>query len=134
MAEPMYWRIAQDLRHEIEGGELRPGQQLPTEQELREKYGASRNTVRDAMKWLMSRALVDSRPGQGTFVSEQPDAFITTLSPAPTLATNAGAARGLPHNVRSAPGDTERNGTPPGWSCKAPMIMSPTNWEWPREP
>ncbi len=80
MAEPMYWRIAQDLRQEIEDGKLRPGQQLPTEAELREKYGTSRNTVRDAMKWLASRAMIDSRPGQGTFVAEHPDAFVMTLS------------------------------------------------------
>jgi GntR family transcriptional regulator len=80
MAEPMYWRIAQELRQEIEDGKLRPGQQLPTEAELRERYGTSRNTIRDAMKWLTNRGLVDSRPGQGTFVVERPDVFITTLS------------------------------------------------------
>ncbi len=80
MAEPMYWRIAQDLRQEIEDGKLRPGQQLPTEGELRERYGTSRNTIRDAIKWLASRAMVDSRPGQGTFVAEHPDTYVTTLS------------------------------------------------------
>jgi GntR family transcriptional regulator len=93
MAEPMYWRIAQDLRHEIEGGKLRPGQQLPTELELREKYGASRNTIRDAMKWLASRAMVDSRPGQGTFVAEHRDTFVTTLSA--DIQTGRGGGEGL---------------------------------------
>ena len=92
MAEPMYWRIAQDLRQEIEGGKLGPGQQLPTELELRQRYGASRNTIRDAMKWLTSRALVDSRPGQGTFVAVHPEIFLTTLSA--DAATGLGGGEG----------------------------------------
>ena len=52
MANPMYRQIAEDLRAQIEGGDLEPGQQLRTEIELREHYGASRNTVRDAIKLL----------------------------------------------------------------------------------
>jgi GntR family transcriptional regulator len=80
MPDPMYWRIAQDLRRAIESGDLRPGQQLPTEMDLRDEYNASRNTIRDAIKWLTSRALVETRPGQGTFVVEPPETFVTTLS------------------------------------------------------
>lgn len=80
MADPMYWRIAQDLRQDIESGKLRPGQQLPTELDLREQYSASRNTIRDAIKWLASRALIETRPGQGTFVVDRLDIFVTTLS------------------------------------------------------
>ena len=79
-AEPMYRKIAQDLRQQIESGTLAPEQQLPTEQELCEKYTASRNTIRDAIKWLMNRALVETRPGQGTFVAKRPMPFVTTLS------------------------------------------------------
>jgi DNA-binding transcriptional MocR family regulator len=45
MASPMYQLIAQDLRERIESGELPPGEQLPTELELRARYGAARNTV-----------------------------------------------------------------------------------------
>ena len=52
----------------IESGELPPGSQLPTELELRDRYSASRNTVRDAIKWLTAHDLVETRPGQGTFV------------------------------------------------------------------
>jgi DNA-binding GntR family transcriptional regulator len=50
----MYRLIADDLREQIESGELEPGQQLRTELELREVYDASRNTVRDAIKWLIT--------------------------------------------------------------------------------
>jgi GntR family transcriptional regulator len=81
MADPMYRQIADDLRRQIEEGELPPGAQLRTELELREKYEASRNTVRDAIKWLITRGLVETRPGQGTFVVEKIDPFVTPLSP-----------------------------------------------------
>src|SRR5487761_505434 len=86
MTEPMYWRIAQDLRMEIESGHLRAGEQLPTELELRERHDASRNTIRDAVKWLTSRGLVETRPGLGTFVIQKIEPFVTTLSADPETA------------------------------------------------
>jgi GntR family transcriptional regulator len=79
-ADPMYRQIADDLRRQIEDGGLAPGQQLRTELELREKYEASRNTVRDAIKWLITRGLVETRPGQGTFVVQRISPFVTTLT------------------------------------------------------
>ncbi len=80
----MYRQIAEDLRRQIENGDLPPGAQLPTELELRETYDASRNTVRDAIKWLITRGLVEARPGQGTFVPMRIDPFVTPLSPTTT--------------------------------------------------
>lgn len=80
MADPMYRQIADDLRGQIESGDLEPGQQLRTELELRDHYEASRNTVRDAIKWLTSLGLVETRPGQGTFVVRKEDPFVTTLT------------------------------------------------------
>jgi len=80
MPETMYRRIADDLRKKIKSGALAPGSQLPTELELREQYEASRNTVRDAVKWLINLGLVETRPGQGTFVVEKINPFITNLS------------------------------------------------------
>jgi GntR family transcriptional regulator len=68
MAEPIYRRIAEDLREKIESGALRPGSQLPTELELRKQYDASRNSIRDAQRWLITCGLIETRPGQGTFV------------------------------------------------------------------
>src|SRR5215468_3994526 len=83
MASLMYRLIAQDLRERIESGDLLPGDQLPTELELRDKYGAARNTVRDAVRSLAARGLVETRPGQGTFVARRLRPFVTTLSPHP---------------------------------------------------
>jgi GntR family transcriptional regulator len=82
MPEPMWRRIAEDLRQKIESGELGGGgKALPSELELREEYEASRNTVRDAVKWLVTRGLVVTRPGQGTYVTNKIDPFVTVLSP-----------------------------------------------------
>ena len=90
MASSMYREIAEDLRGQIEAGKLPPGGRLPTELELRDKYNASRNTVRDAIKLLTTLGLVATRPGQGTFVVQKIDPFITTLSGDPTTGFGGG--------------------------------------------
>lgn len=79
--QPMYLQIAEDLRRQIDSGFLERGSQLPTEHELREKYGASRNTVRDAIQRLTEMHLVEPKPGKGTFVAKTIEPFITDLSP-----------------------------------------------------
>lgn len=83
MAAPMYRVIAEQLRQRIESREFDTGK-LPTEQELQERYGASRNTIRDAIKQLTTLGLVETRPGQGTFVVSPIDPFVTTLTGDPT--------------------------------------------------
>lgn len=77
---PMYQQIAEDLQAQIESGLLEPGAQLPTEFELRDRYNSSRNTIRDAIKRLTSMGLVETRPGQGTFVTRRIDPFVTVLN------------------------------------------------------
>src|SRR5271170_3013306 len=80
MPDPMWKQIAEDLRHKIESGELgRDGKPLPTELELQAEYSASRNTIRDAIKWLVTRGMVYTRSGQGTFVTQRIDPFVTKL-------------------------------------------------------
>ena len=83
MTAPMYRRIAQELRQQIRSGHPGPGEQLPTELELGERYEASRSTIRDAIKWLTVNGLVESRAGQGTFVRRRTEPFVTTLSAGP---------------------------------------------------
>jgi GntR family transcriptional regulator len=101
MASPMYRQIAEDLRAQIDTGALEPGRQLQTELELRESYGASRNTVRDAIKLLTALGLVETKPGQGTFVVRKIDPHVTTLTtnpktgPGGDITQDSGAARSL---------------------------------------
>ena len=80
MPEPMYRRIAEKLRDEIESGRLEPGTQLPSESEMQDTHKASRNTVRQAMELLAGWGLVETRPGQGTFIRAKYETFVTTLS------------------------------------------------------
>jgi GntR family transcriptional regulator len=80
MADPMWKQIAEDLRQKIESGDLgRDGKPLPTELDLQAEYQASRNTVRDATKWLAGLNLIYTRSGQGTFVTPKVNPFVTKL-------------------------------------------------------
>jgi GntR family transcriptional regulator len=83
MQQPMYQQIAEDLRAQIESGILQPDAQLPTELELCDRYASSRNIIRDAVKLLTSQGLVETRPGQGTFVTRRIDPFVTVLTADP---------------------------------------------------
>ena len=82
MADPLYQRIANDLRAQIETGQLERRSQLPPEEELGRQFRASRNTIRDAIKFLINLGLVETRAGQGTFVVDPPDPLVTTLTTA----------------------------------------------------
>lgn len=63
-----YLVIAAELRARIESGELQPGGALPSEAGLRRRYGASRNTVRQALAVLERDGLVVAEHGRGRFV------------------------------------------------------------------
>ena len=84
---PLYRKIAEDLRGQIKAGELAPGDRLKSEAELMEEYGqdgkVSRNTVRDAIRLLVGRGLVETRAGQGTFVVRKTEPFLTRLTQDP---------------------------------------------------
>lgn len=66
-----YQRVAKSLRSDIESGRWKPGDRLPSEQELIELHGVSRNTVRQALALLASSNIVQRHQGRGTFVSPQ---------------------------------------------------------------
>ena len=51
-------------------GKLRPGEQIPTEVELSEKFGVARNTTREAIKILVAMGVLEIRRPVGTFVCE----------------------------------------------------------------
>jgi GntR family transcriptional repressor for pyruvate dehydrogenase complex len=52
----------------IAEGRIKPGDRLPPERELAERFKASRNSVRDAIRVLEQRGLIESRQGDGTYV------------------------------------------------------------------
>jgi DNA-binding FadR family transcriptional regulator len=61
-------QVVQDLGCRIVGGELEPGEPLPAVETLCEQLGVSRTVIREAVKSLAARGLVDSRPKRGTVV------------------------------------------------------------------
>ncbi|HMI50166.1 MAG TPA: GntR family transcriptional regulator [Candidatus Saccharimonadales bacterium] len=66
---PLYYQILQRLIVQIRTGELKPGDLIPSEQEISVRLGVSRMTARQALKSLCSRGLAYSQSGKGTFVS-----------------------------------------------------------------
>ena len=69
-AAPLHDQIRRSIEERIESGELRPGDQLPTEHEYAESLGVSIAPVRQAMLDLAGRGLVVRVKGRGTFVAE----------------------------------------------------------------
>ena len=80
-AATLYATIEETIAAEIAQGEYRPGDQLPTEDALLERFQVSRITVRRAIQNLVSRGLLEIRRGLGTFVlSPRIEAELTKLT------------------------------------------------------
>jgi GntR family transcriptional repressor for pyruvate dehydrogenase complex len=67
--ERLYQQIVQQIELRFVTGELKVGDQLPSERELAEQFGVSRIAVREAVKALREKGLVEIRPGRGTFIT-----------------------------------------------------------------
>lgn len=67
-------QLVEYLLNMIKSGQVKPGEKLPSEQELMSQMGVSRTCVREAVKSLESLRLIEARPGTGTVV----------LDPSPT--------------------------------------------------
>ncbi len=66
---PAYLRIEQEIRALIDSGIYRPGDRIPTEDELCRKYGVAKMTVRQGLSRLVTSGLLLRRRGVGTFVA-----------------------------------------------------------------
>ena len=91
---PLYIQAIEALTARIESGELKPGTQLPPEDELAASLGISRSTLREALGHLETHGLIARRQGIGTFVSipSGPGFFggLERLEPFQYLASAAG--------------------------------------------
>lgn len=68
-SERLYERIVDQIERRILAGDLKIGDQLPAERELAEQFAVSRTAVREAIKTLREKGLVEIRLGRGTFVT-----------------------------------------------------------------
>jgi len=64
----LYEVVAAQLERLILDGALQPGDKLPPERELAERFEVSRSAVREALRSLELKGLVEPRPGEGTLV------------------------------------------------------------------
>lgn len=71
---PTFKRRSEGVLNALEdlilSGEVQPGDRLPTERELAERFGVGRNSVREAIRQLSMLGLVEAYQGGGTFVAE----------------------------------------------------------------
>ena len=76
--KPLAEQVADHIVNYIVENEMEAGAKLPNEFELAERIGVGRSTVREAIKILVSRNIVEIRRGAGTFVSEQKGCLLYT--------------------------------------------------------
>ncbi len=67
----LYEQIVKQIEDSIEKGALKAGDQLPAERELALQFGVSRTAVREAVKALREKGLVEAYPGRGTFITSE---------------------------------------------------------------
>jgi len=80
MSATQYARIKQALRTRIESGELRPGDRVPSENQLVTQFGVSRMTARRALLELAEDGLLTRTQGLGSFVADnRPVSSITQI-------------------------------------------------------
>jgi len=67
---PIYYQIKQTIKTWIINKEFNPGGKIPSENELAERFGVSRLTIRQAISQLTQEGFLISRRGEGTFVTD----------------------------------------------------------------
>ncbi|MFB8777105.1 GntR family transcriptional regulator [Streptomyces broussonetiae] len=71
-AVPRYVQIADEIVQQIRAGVLKPGDMVPSESELVDRYGVSGGTIRKAMVEVRASGLVETRHGKGSMVKARP--------------------------------------------------------------
>lgn len=89
----LYQEIVDQIQQQILSGALKPGDQIPAERDLADRFGVSRTAVREAIKSLTEKGLIEVFVGRGTFV--------TSLSPDRVVESMTLLLRNEPHNVAS---------------------------------
>ncbi len=67
---PLYFQLQEILRDKIQNGVWKPGEHLPSEEELCAEYNVSRVTVRNSLSRLSAEGLIERAAGKGTIVAK----------------------------------------------------------------
>jgi GntR family transcriptional regulator, transcriptional repressor for pyruvate dehydrogenase complex len=73
-------QVIKQLQNLMQGGKLQPGDRLPPERELAQRFGVSRVAIRQALSVLQAMGLVQSRVGDGTFAHNSAELTVTVLA------------------------------------------------------
>lgn len=92
-------RVAEQIEGQIVGGQLQPGERLPSERELAEQFGVSRTVIREAVRVLAAKSLLEVRSGSGTVV-RSPSTRAITQSMTLLLRTGQRIDHAAIHEVR----------------------------------
>jgi len=88
----IYEEVVEQLKIMLTGGELKPGDKLPSERDMAESLGVSRASVREALTTLEAIGILEIKPGEGTFVRQTSDALtFAPLTLVLTVEHNSGA-------------------------------------------
>ncbi|HEY6629526.1 MAG TPA: FadR/GntR family transcriptional regulator [Acidimicrobiia bacterium] len=86
MSAPLTEAAIRQIREMIASGALAPGAKLPSEADLAEDLGASRNTLREAVRGLVTAGVLDVRRGDGTYVTSlRPEQLLEGIGAAAEL-------------------------------------------------
>jgi len=91
--EPLYGKIKQLIVQDMQAGVWKPGEMIPSEFELADRFGVSQGTVRKAIDDLAAENLLTRRQGKGTFVATHAEQ--TTRYRFLRLAADDGSGRDL---------------------------------------
>ena len=100
---PVYYKLAEDIKNQIDKGELKPGDMLASEAQLAKKYKVSRMTVRQGIALLAREGFVKSIQGKGSFITTPPmDTLVLKFSENQLLGHNNSKVELLSVNVITA--------------------------------
>jgi GntR family transcriptional repressor for pyruvate dehydrogenase complex len=79
-------QVFDQFQEQVIKGAWKPGEKLPSENELASSLGVSRVSIREGLQRLVTLGLLETRHGEGTFVKEiTPDLYLNALFPALVL-------------------------------------------------
>jgi GntR family transcriptional regulator len=121
-AMPLYFQLREALLREIGDRGLKPGDRMPTEAAIEQRYGVSRATIRQALAELAAQGLIRKVQGLGTFVAVPKIRHVPLLTSFSELVTSQGfvpSHRLLASTVQAAPDEVAGElGVEPGTACR----------------
>jgi DNA-binding transcriptional regulator YhcF (GntR family) len=129
---PIYYQLKQLIKDQVERGVLKPGDQIPSEDELCTRYGISRTPVRQALTELVHEGLLVRIHGRGTFVAEPASALEAARGTTLRIVLNP-RRRWRPQGERRCASSSPTRAGGSRWRARPRSGMPPTpmiRWTW----